>query len=206
MPSCFCVSPRARRAAAIRIRRPAVRGRDNAAVRLVSGCVPAARATAAAKGWATPMSGETRAEGGSRAGWGRRIGIVWVVYWVALFGVMHIPKGPGLHLPVRYLDQAVHLVLYTGLGLLCASARRSSGRRLTVGSALAWVAVLAGYAAVEELTQPWVGRSAELLDWTADLVGATLGIWVGSRLWAQRTVPEADQDRDSAVSQQAGRD
>jgi VanZ family protein len=37
--------------------------------------------------------------------------------------------------------------------------------------------VAAGYGILDELTQALVGRSADIKDWFADLVGATAGIW-----------------------------
>ena len=37
---------------------------------------------------------------------------------------------------------------------------------------------LAVFAAIDEVTQPWFGRSAEPLDWVYDLIGVATGIAV----------------------------
>ena len=39
--------------------------------------------------------------------------------------------------------------------------------------------VAAIYGVLDELTQTLVGRSADVADWLADMVGATVGIWAG---------------------------
>ena len=39
-----------------------------------------------------------------------------------------------------------------------------------------WLAILAAYAAADELLQPLTGRSCELGDWIADVVGIVLGL------------------------------
>ncbi len=61
------------------------------------------------------------------------------------------------------------------LGLLAAAlvavSGRWSARRVAV-----LAAGLAVFAAIDEVTQPWFGRSAEPLDWVYDLIGLAVGI------------------------------
>ena len=52
-----------------------------------------------------------------------------------------------------------------------------------------WLAVLllalAAYGVADELTQPFIGRTADALDYIADLAGAGSGVLIG-RIWSQR--------------------
>jgi len=47
----------------------------------------------------------------------------------------------------------------------------------------ATVLVIAAYGGVIELVQPLVGRSMELQDWLADIIGALLGAGAGVVVW-----------------------
>lgn len=82
-------------------------------------------------------------------------------------------------------DKLVHGGLYLVLGWLLAraiGARRS--RRLPLALVVAIVAI---FAALDELHQQWIpGRSAELLDWGADVFGATLGVVASRYLFIRR--------------------
>lgn len=96
--------------------------------------------------------------------------------WAALILVLTSIPNPdvgGVGFPGA--DKIVHAALYLVLGWLMAramAAERASARRL-----VAVVALLAIFAAADELHQQWIaGRSAELLDWGADLLGASLGV------------------------------
>src|SRR5688572_11442793 len=99
---------------------------------------------------------------------GRLLWAVLALYWVAMFVGTHVPpddrpRGPG-H------DKLMHFTAYAGLGLLMGAALRASypGRHR-----LLWLILPVGaaYGIADELLQPLVRRSAELLDWTADVGG-----------------------------------
>jgi putative peptidoglycan lipid II flippase len=105
-----------------------------------------------------------------------------VFYWPALILGTHLPEvpepdlAPGLF-PTDLVppDKAVHLLGYAGLTLLLVLAAplgravpRPAHHALAAGVALA-------FAVVDEWTQPWVGRSFELADMTADALGI---LWV----------------------------
>src|SRR5256885_1330311 len=96
-----------------------------------------------------------------------------LVYWGIIFRGTHTP-GPGA-LQVGTWDKVVHFSAYLGLALLLCLAGTSffrSPRRLYFGV----IALAALYGMVDELTQLLVpGRTAELLDWLADVAGAALG-------------------------------
>lgn len=99
----------------------------------------------------------------------------------AIYGVSDLSRPPGPPL-VHGLDKVVHFTVYACLGLL--TVRAFAGYGVAAGrAALAAVLACALYAASDELHQRFVpGRSSELLDWVADLLGAALAV----RLWWAR--------------------
>lgn len=96
-----------------------------------------------------------------------------IVMWMAAFTVTHIPMtvaGAG-----SGLDKLYHFVGYLGLSALLwrtlyAYDHPPGRRRLVVGL------VVPVYAALDELTQPYFGRSAELLDFVADALGMVVAV------------------------------
>ena len=107
-------------------------------------------------------------------------------YWLALFVATHIPmEMPELH--GGKADKLAHVAAFAGLAAIFAITWQLSAGRLTARHlAWAWVALVL-YAAFEELTQPLVGRYASVWDWSADAVGAALGLllfaWIGRKGW-----------------------
>lgn len=110
-------------------------------------------------------------------------------YWVFLFVATHFPK---LRLPeaVPRGDKLAHFAAYALLAVFFwkffeANQRPLSGR--FVWNALAVIAV---YAAADEVLQPLVGRSADAWDWVCDVVGAALALaaleWNRRRLAGRR--------------------
>lgn len=77
---------------------------------------------------------------------------------------------------VPHLDKLVHLMLYAVLGLLLARALRQRGT-VTRSAILSAALGMALFAAADEWHQSWVpGRSADLADWAADVVGGVAGL------------------------------
>lgn len=113
-------------------------------------------------------------------------GWVAVALWLAL--QVTLTSLPGKAIPIGLphpLDWAGHFCLYGGLGALIARAaalRRWPLRRLL------WAGVLlSAWAALDELHQLFIpGRSAEVGDWASDTLGASLGLYVGTRLMISR--------------------
>ena len=90
-----------------------------------------------------------------------------------------IPAGPE----VPGIDKMVHGTMYGVLGFLTGNALRGERARafLAVGMLIAVMAV------VDEWHQEWIpGRSAETLDWVADVAGATLGLTLSRAAQARR--------------------
>lgn len=104
----------------------------------------------------------------------RFVGAVLAVYWLTLFVATHLPLTDA---PVgfRGADKVVHFVGYGVLGLL-AALWIALRRPLTTRVALAIVALLATYGALDELLQIPVGRSCDLFDWVCDVIGAAFGV------------------------------
>jgi VanZ family protein len=100
------------------------------------------------------------------------------LYWSVLFAGTHMPSSMvDVHLPH---DKILHFTAFVGLSFLLAwSQAVSRPRWSTVRTTLL---VVIAYAAVDELTQLCVpGRSSDLLDWSADIAGALMGLaayWV----------------------------
>lgn len=116
-----------------------------------------------------PVKDEVRA-------WGRVGG--WVIVILAATTVPLPASGPPGWLGELPLDRVAHAGLYGGLGWIAADALRRTGRwsRLALFTALGCGMV---FAAADELHQHWIpGRTPELGDWTADVVGLAAGLLV----------------------------
>jgi VanZ family protein len=113
-----------------------------------------------------------------------------LAYTITLVFATHYPEPEKLLGPNPPSDKTLHLVAYGTLGLLAAAVLAASGR-WSPRSVAGLAAGLAAFAAADEITQPWFGRSAEPLDWVCDLVGLAVGIAVvaaGTRLTARAAV------------------
>ncbi|HEX7050989.1 MAG TPA: VanZ family protein [Longimicrobiales bacterium] len=104
--------------------------------------------------------------------------------WAALLllvGSVPDLHGPAIDFP---LDKVAHFFMYGVLGALAALGWRRAGRRP------AWPWVLLGallIGAADELHQRGVsGRSADVLDWVADLAGIVSMFVPGLRVAAMR--------------------
>jgi len=76
---------------------------------------------------------------------------------------------------VPHVDKVVHFFLYAVLGLLAARAVEAPTGRLR--PLLLTLAAVAAFAALDEWHQTFVpGRSADVADWAADVIGASAGL------------------------------
>jgi len=117
----------------------------------------------------------------------RRVSGSWrsVTAWAVLILVATTIPVADLadRLPVPWLDKLVHGGLYFVLGWLAGAALGAAGRR-SIGAWLAGWLGLAVFGALDELHQLWIpGRITSVGDWSADLVGATLGLVAGMLFW-----------------------
>lgn len=103
--------------------------------------------------------------------------------------ILLVTSVPGSDVPtvgLPHVDKLVHFVLYMVLGLLLARSLRGGrapeGDRLPARALLPWAVGIALFAAADEWHQRWVpGRSTDLMDWCADVVGGTLALLVALR-------------------------
>ena len=119
----------------------------------------------------------------------RWLGPLLAVYWLTLFAGTHVPP---VAVPVTTLgDKTEHFIAYGVLGLLLVSWLRLTGRPATRRAAV-WIALALAisYAAVDELTQPLVGRACDVRDMLADAVGAAIGTLAG--MFVSRGAGRAD--------------
>jgi VanZ family protein len=98
-----------------------------------------------------------------------------VVYWLALFAGTHVPRAPHELLPKNVSDKLLHFTAYGGLALLVC-LNWSLRRPFTWRHGLIVLALMAGFGALDEVTQIPVGRDCDIVDWTADVTGAILGV------------------------------
>lgn len=111
--------------------------------------------------------------------------LLWAALFVWACGILALSSLTPQELPdVAFLfwDKANHFLAYALGGWLSASALRVSrpAARIT-GSMILAVVVVAAFGAVDELVQTLTpGRSGgDILDWTADLLGAAVGALLG---------------------------
>jgi len=112
---------------------------------------------------------------------------------------MHWPLPPMPYGLASIWDKVPHFVLYATFASLLVwyvvAQRRARGASNAVGLGrrmlMAFVCV-AAYAWLDELTQPWTGRTCDVTDWYADILGA--GTVIGAayvwRRWRGDAVAE----------------
>ena len=113
----------------------------------------------------------------------RRRAIVPVLLWSALVGYCALiffassrPVPEELHLDIPGLDKVVHAGAYGVWAAIFLGALAATGRSWSYGR-LAWLTLLATalYGVSDEVHQSFVpGRTADILDWFADVGGAVL--------------------------------
>jgi VanZ family protein len=75
-------------------------------------------------------------------------------------------------------DKLLHMASYAVLGLLAVLAYGSRWRRPATG-VIALFFMLAAWGILDEATQPFFGRAADVIDWAYDVVGVVLGLAAG---------------------------
>ena len=100
-----------------------------------------------------------------------------VVYWIVLLSLTTLP---GSDLPKTGInDKIEHFSAYFFLGLLLSMTLLFQNKFLKIKKYFAFFAgfIIGLYAALDEIHQIFIpGRDCELFDWTADIIGAGIGI------------------------------
>jgi VanZ family protein len=78
-------------------------------------------------------------------------------------------------MPPLARDTTLHVIGFTGLGILTIWRVGAKYRVVPISAVVTWYVALLLYAAFDELTQPLTGRSCEWIDWVADAGGAAIG-------------------------------
>ncbi len=106
---------------------------------------------------------------------GIRMAIVALVfYWVLLFIGTHLPAD-RIFIPLRLSDKVLHAIAFAGLSFLIAWAVPTNEAKLHQNTLVAALIAVV-YAALDELLQIPVGRTADWLDFAADCVGVCIGL------------------------------
>ena len=102
--------------------------------------------------------------------------IALTLYWVTLFIIAHIPI-PQIVYQAHVSDKILHFVAYLILTFLLWFAVKDKQKVRWHKTDVWWVALVAlVYAALDEWTQGLVGRSCDLMDFTADMAGVFTGL------------------------------
>jgi len=109
---------------------------------------------------------------------GIRIAIVALLfYWILLFIGTHIPPDSKLLAKIHGNDKVFHALAFAGLSFLMAWAIPTDKARLHRNTLLAAFAIVV-YAAMDELLQIPVGRTADWNDFVADCIGVLIGLTI----------------------------
>ncbi len=103
------------------------------------------------------------------------LAVLAVAYAVTLVLATHYPKPEQLLGRYGHADKLLHFVAYFLLAVFVAAAVWGAGR-WSRRAALIVAIALAAFGAVDEITQPLFGRTADVLDWAADCAGIAVGI------------------------------
>ncbi len=99
---------------------------------------------------------------------------VLVAYWLALVAGTHVPQPPSL-MGLEKHDKFLHTSAYAGLAFLVVLNVWWRGP-LKATNLLAVFLAVAAFGGLDELTQPPFGRTADWLDWYADVCGTLIGL------------------------------
>ena len=99
-----------------------------------------------------------------------------VIYWIMLAIVGHIPI-PDVVYKARVSDKWLHFLAYLNLVfLLWFAVRPDSKVRLRSGMVWLVFIVTVAYGGIDELLQPYVGRTKDLGDFLANIAGVSAGL------------------------------
>ena len=101
--------------------------------------------------------------------------VLWAALILLLTSIPAPAQAPG---GIPHLDKVAHLMLYAGLGWFTGRALRT---RRAFPLALALVAIGA-FGAFDEWHQELFHRTPDFVDWAADVIGASFGLLVASRV------------------------
>jgi VanZ family protein len=121
--------------------------------------------------------------------WRKAILVIFILMWIGAFTATHIPASyiPG---PIAQLgDFSLHEIGFMGLSSWFILTLAAFGVEPPIRILLVMVVML-NYAAVDEYTQQFFGRSTELKDWLTDATAtaAALILWETILFLAKRVI------------------
>jgi VanZ family protein len=134
------------------------------------------------------------------------VGLVALLYWLAMFVGTHLPGTPVPPDPARSWDKVEHVAAFAGLAvLLCVAGA------LWLGASQRLLALVLGllalYGLVDEMTQRFLPyRMPDSGDWLANMLGAGLGLslfWFGWGLFPERP-PTANAPEETPPTDRPG--
>ena len=127
-----------------------------------------------------------------------------VAYAAAIFvgGSLHVSAAPK----VAHGDKIVHALAFAGMALLAYRAVRFQWSTTTRTAQLVWGAAVSGaLGGLLEIYQAFIPfRSADVLDWLADLVGAAIAMGVAHLMLRRRTSAAVAPDGGAVAARQSG--
>ncbi|WP_459556471.1 VanZ family protein [Lacunimicrobium album] len=96
-----------------------------------------------------------------------------VTYWMVLLYATHMPVEYVESVEVS--DKFMHVAAYAVLSFLLASTLHCLNWRFRAIVPTVLLTTMI-YGGIDETTQPWFGRVADIVDWSADQAGGVLGI------------------------------
>lgn len=96
-------------------------------------------------------------------------------YSLFLVFATHYPRPEDFLGPNAPPDKVLHFIAYGGLAALAAGTV-ALARHWTARRAAGLAGVLAAFAAIDEVTQPFFSRASERMDWVFDCVGIVVGL------------------------------
>jgi VanZ family protein len=108
----------------------------------------------------------------------RRHRLAWIAlvgYWIVLATATHLPPSRLPETGIK--DKYEHFGAYVLLAALLCVVLASRGMSILDASWRSFLIALS-YGAIDEWTQPLVGRTCSLMDWIADAAGAGVAIAV----------------------------
>jgi VanZ family protein len=111
-----------------------------------------------------------------------------VAGFVTLFTATHVPTIQLPQVSGWNTDKLVHFAAYFTLATLFVNWRRAAGSGVSRWQTVALCVALGAWAAIDELTQPYVNRVADHRDWIADALGVATALVVDRlvRRWRRR--------------------
>jgi VanZ family protein len=119
--------------------------------------------------------------------------VIWLFFLGAAFVTTHVPPG-DLPIPPGTNDKLMHFIGFTVLAFLTVWRLSDMPRPVAFRALLLSLVGLAAYGIFDEATQPYFGRTFDLLDWAADIGGAVTGIAIAVA-WHGRLLKAGERHR-----------